>query len=75
MCEKMTPQISFNLLPLKDEYLANTTRYYETESVLKMYIRMMSDLNSKWTNDFVIKKILLDSGRRGHLIFYKLIPP
>ena len=54
MCEKMTPQISFNLLPLKDEYRANTTRYYETESVLKMYIQMMFDLNSKWTNDFVI---------------------
>ena len=40
MREKMTSQISFNLLPLKDEYL-DKTRYYE--NVLEVYIRMMSD--------------------------------
>ena len=41
MREKMTSQISFNLLPLKDEYLDNKTRYYE--NILEVYIRMMSD--------------------------------
>ena len=41
MREKMISQISFlklNLLPLKDEYLENKTRYWETESVLKVNI-------------------------------------
>ena len=41
----MTSQISFILLPLKDEYLENKTRYYETTSALKVYIQMMSDWN------------------------------
>ena len=31
MREKMTSQISVNLLPLKDEYHANKTRHKETE--------------------------------------------
>ena len=43
MREKMTSQISFNLLPLKDEYLENKTKYLETESVLKVYIQMLFD--------------------------------
>ena len=40
MREKMTSQISFNLLLLKDEYV-DKTRYYE--NVLEVYVRMMSD--------------------------------
>ena len=36
--EKMTSHISSNLLPLKDEYPENKTRYQETESVSIMYI-------------------------------------
>ena len=38
MREDMTSQTSFNLLPLKDEYLKNKTKYYESESVLKVYL-------------------------------------
>ena len=37
MHEKMTSQISFNLLLLKDEYLKNKMRYNETETILKLY--------------------------------------
>ena len=43
MREKMTPQISLNLLSLNDEYLENKTRYKETKNVLKEYIQIMSD--------------------------------
>ena len=42
MREKMTLQISSNLLPLKDEYLEKETLY---ESLLKVCIQMMSDWN------------------------------
>ena len=37
MREKMTSQISFNLLLLKDEYLKNKTRCNETETILNVY--------------------------------------
>ena len=36
-------KIGFNLHVLKDEYLENTTRYHETESVFVVYFQMTFD--------------------------------
>ena len=39
----MTPQISFNLHVLKDEYLENKIRYQETKSVLTVFLQIIFD--------------------------------